>query len=204
MGLVFLDRQHTGQNRRRGALGAARDLDGDGEVTAAESEALWTPYYLLGAEKRLRDLGHDVIPLSDGSYSERHQRANGYMHFGELSVYVAGHLNAGSAGRSGYGAMFYDHRSQHGEMLASQICIQLSERIPELAQEVRTFAAQPGDWTKNAFWTIKGARSVAVCAEPCFIDSAAHRPLFAIDRMEAIGYAIAEGIHAYFALRRTG
>ena len=203
MPLVFLDRQHTGQNRRRSATGASRDLDGDGRITAAETEALWTPYYLLAAEKKLRDYGYDVIPLSDGSYIERHSRANGYLKFGELSVYLAGHLNAGAGTRSGYGSMFWDHRSAHGEMLASQICIQLSEQITELRQEVRTFAARPDDWTKNAYYTIKGVRSVAVCSEPAFIDSSQHRPLFTIAGMEKIGYAIADGIHNYFELRRS-
>jgi len=61
--LVFLDRQHVGQVRRLGSLGAIADVDGDGEKQIHEAEAFWTGYLSLALETNLRELGHDVIPL---------------------------------------------------------------------------------------------------------------------------------------------
>ena len=63
MALVFLDRQHTGKNNRRRSLGAVGDLDGDGQKDIHEAEAIWTARYLLACEIRLRDLGHDFMPI---------------------------------------------------------------------------------------------------------------------------------------------
>ena len=46
MGLIFLDRQHSGQNHKRGASGASRDLDGDGKIEIHEMECVFTAQYL--------------------------------------------------------------------------------------------------------------------------------------------------------------
>lgn len=197
MALVFLDRQHSGKNSRRSSLGAAADLDGDGHKTIHEAEAIWTCRYLLACEIRLRELGHSVIPISDGQYWERHKRCNAYQRPGELGIYIAAHLNAGVGRGIGYGAMFYDYRSTKGKALADEINKMLSSYCPELQEKTKSIAATPENWTKNAFYTIKGVRAIGICAEPAFIDSRAHKPLFSSKGMRAIGEAIAEGIHNF-------
>jgi N-acetylmuramoyl-L-alanine amidase len=198
MALIFLDRQHSGNPSRRSSLGAVDDLNNDGKKEIHEAEAIWTARYLLACEIRLRELGHDVIPISDGRYFERHDRANIYQKGGELGIYIAAHLNAGlSRGGIGYGAMFYDYRSTKGKDLAEQICNQLKIKCPELQNKAKAIRASSEDWTKNAFYTIRGVRAIGICAEPCFIDSAAHKPLFSQKGMRLIGEAIAEGIQNF-------
>lgn len=193
MTVIFLDRQHAGQNRRRSSMGAARDLDGDGQVSIHETEAYFTALYLLACEVRLKELGYDVISLSDGTYSARHQRCNSYQSEDEPAVYVAAHLNAGGGS---YGAMFWDARSSSGAALASAICDKMRANLPELSS-CKSIPAQAEGWTKNAFYCIRGVRAVAVCAEPAFIDSPAHKPLFSKSGMRRIGDALADGIHTY-------
>lgn len=194
MAVVFLDRQHSGKNNRRSALGAADDVDGDGDKDVHDAEAIWTARYLLACEIRLRELGHDVMPISDGSYWERHKRANNYQRQDETGIYIAAHLNAGVGRGIGYGSMFYDFRSAKGKILADAINERLRVACPELQGKVKSIEASPENWTKNAFHTIKGVRAIGICAEPAFIDSSAHKPLFSSKGMRAIGEAIADGI----------
>ena len=82
--LVFIDRQHSGNPRRINARGANRDLNNDGVITADELEAIWTGRISIELEIRLLDMGVKVIPVSDGVYSQRHERVNQYaeMHPG--------------------------------------------------------------------------------------------------------------------------
>lgn len=196
--LIFLDRQHTGQINRIDHTGAARDIDGDGKIAVNEMEAFYTPYYLLSAEIRLRELGYKTIFLSDGSYAERHDRCNKYQaKYGGEAIYIAAHLNAGAGGGTGYGSMFYDHRSTKGASLAKHISEYTAAVLPELRGDCRAIAAKPDNWTKNAFYTIKGVKAYAICAEPAFIDSPAHRPLFNATGMRRIGDCIANGIHSF-------
>ena len=196
--LIFLDRQHTGQINRLHSTGASRDIDGDGKVEIHEMEAFYTPYYLLSAEIRLRELGYKTIFLSDGTYAERHKRCNEYQnqHGGE-AIYIAAHLNAGAGGGDGYGAMFYDHRSTKGASLAKHISEYTAAVLPELKGKCKAIPAKSTDWTKNAYYCIKGVRAYAICAEPAFIDSMAHRPLFNASGMRRIGDCIANGIHSF-------
>jgi len=196
--IIFLDRQHTGQINRLDHTGASRDIDGDGQIAINEQEAFFTPYYLLSAEIRLRELGYKTIFLSDGSYAERHKRCNEYQdkHGGE-AIYIAAHLNAGAGGGDGYGSMFYDHRSSKGKDLAGHISRYMASVLTELRGDCRAIAASPDNWTKNAFYTIKGVKAFAICAEPAFIDSGAHRPLFNAIGMRRIGDALANGIHSF-------
>ena len=198
MGLVFLDRQHSGKNSRRSALGAAADIDGDGHKEIHEAEAIWTARYLLACEIKLREFGHDVIPLSDGQYWELHKRCNAYQKAGENAVYIAAHLNAGVGSGIGYGSMFYDYRSARGKVLADAINEELKIACPELRGKVKSIEASPENWTKNAYYTIRGVRAVGICAEPFFMDSSAHRPLLSDKGMLAVGEAIARGINNYF------
>ena len=46
-------------------------------------------------------------------------------------------------------------------------------------------------------YTIKGVKAYAICAEPAFIDSPAHRPLFNATGMRRIGDCLANGIHSF-------
>ena len=92
--------------------------------------------------------------------------------------------------------MFYDARSGSGPALAKAIAVKLGA-FPELSGGCRAIAALPDNWTKNALYTIKGVRAVAICAEPAFIDTPAHRPLFTASGMRRIGEAMAEGIAQY-------
>lgn len=190
--LVFLDRQHVGQVRRLGSLGAIADVDGDGEKQIHEAEAFWTGYLSLALETNLRELGHDVIPLSDGSYAERHARVNQYSaHYGEQCVYLALHLNAGGGD---YGAMFYDHRSGRGADLADSIAQSMMNHIRRLPS-VRKIAASGADWTKNAYYTIKGVgAAVAICSEPLFIDNETHQKLLNTEGLAQLAWAMAKGI----------
>ena len=196
--LVFLDRQHTGQPHRLQHTGANRDFNGDGLIAVREQEAFFTPLYLLSAEMRLRELGHDTIFISDGSYAERHQRCNEYQRqIGGDAIYIAAHLNAGAGNTDGYGSMFYDYRSTQGRQLALKICEQMAATLPELKEDCRAIAAKPDNWTKNAYYTIKGVKAYSICAEPAFMDSAAHSNLFSAVGMRMIGDALANGIHNF-------
>ena len=202
---VFLDRQHAGrQGRRRGDLGARADLNRDGRLSMAEREAILTPRYLIAAEMLLRSRGFDVIPLSDGSYSERHQRVNAYAaragHTASRpAVYVAAHLNAGGGS---YGSAFYHYRSSahNGPALAGLIAEQL-QTFPQIS-EGKAIASKPSPhWTKNAFYTIRGLGGavVAICFEPLFIDNPAHLGLLSEEGLASIGEALAVGISEWAA-----
>ena len=94
--LVILDRQHSGQINRLTSIGAAADLDGNGEASIHEAEAFWTGYLSMSIELNLRQNDIHVIPISDGSYQERHSRVNDYAaRYTGPVVYIALHLNAG-------------------------------------------------------------------------------------------------------------
>lgn len=186
--IVYIDRQHAGKPNSLRDLGASRDLDGDGRITAAEQEAIWTARIAIELEIHLRDRGIEVMPISDGIYSARHKRVNAYQaHHPGPSVYLAMHLNAGGGD---YGAWFYDHRSSQGAELADSLCSALGPII-EIPQ--KAIAAQRSDWTKNAFNTIRGVGApVAICCEPFFIDT--HARLLSIGGISKVARGMAEGI----------
>ncbi len=197
---AILDRQHTGKSAASADMGAWADLDGDGIQDVQEYEALITPRYLLHAEVCIRSAGHGVIPISDGTYVERHSRMIKYARQTPAQRFaaVAAHLNAGDGD---YGSVFHDARSTAGKALAEAIAAGLRARCPELAR-VRVFAASPNDWTANALATIAGiyagpANLAGVCFEPCFINHVDHRPLLQGPGLQRIGMALADGIHAW-------
>lgn len=197
MALIFLDRQHAGKpGRKVSDRGAQADLDGDGKIEVHEREAMLTPKYLLNAEERLLELGHDVITLSDGWYSERHNRVNRYSQgVSGPKVYVAAHINAGGGD---YGAVFYDSRSSSGPKLAQKIAIKMKNACPEIDGGIKIIPAKPDDWTLHANNTIRGVGSpVAICFEPCFIDNDTHKVLLTEAGLSRIGIALAEGIHSW-------
>jgi N-acetylmuramoyl-L-alanine amidase len=64
-------------------------------------------------------------------------------------------------------------------------------RIPS----VRKIAASPSDWTKNAWYTIKGVgEAVAICSEPLFIDNETHQKLLSTQGLAQLAWAMAKGI----------
>jgi len=200
--VVYLDRQHSGKPGRKARdTGASFDIDGDGSISIHEQEALLTPRYLWAAELALREMGHTVIPISDGSYGDRHRRVNAYAGTFPTSTpqfYISAHLNAGWSGNPGsaYGAIFYDHRSRSGPELASRVAKQLRMVAPEL-NGVKCIAARPDDWTKNAWATIQVQQPIALCFEPAFIDCPEHSEILTPEGLAAIGRSLAAGINAY-------
>lgn len=190
--LVFLDRQHVGQISHLDSVGAIADVNHDGVLEIHEAEAMWTGAISLALELNLRNAGVKVMPITDGSYPERHARVNEYAaRYGGKCVYIALHLNAGGGG---YGAMFYDHRSGNGANLADSIAEAMEHDLPEIST-VKKIPATSADWTKNAYYTIKGVGSpVAICSEPLFIDNEEHQKLLNAAGIERLAQAMATGV----------
>lgn len=187
MPLVFLDRQHSGRwGDRRGDLGAT--------APSGRREALLTPLYLYAAELRLRELGHEVLPISHGTYAQRHAWANEIAEgYAGRSAYVAAHINAGGGD---YGLVCYDHRSgaSNGPALAAAVARILQAQMGIV---VRAERASPSSWS-SAYGTISTLRRpVGLCFEPYFIDT--HQAFSTEEGLERIGRALAEGIHAWTA-----
>ena len=187
---IYIDVQHMGDPIKKGRMGAAF---GD---KISETEAFFTSLYAFWMGMRLRELGHEVINMSDGTYPSRHERVNEYDQRnvgGPKSIYIAAHLNAGGGS---YSAMFYHHQSTHGVALAKAMNAKIKERTD--ISSVKAIPSCSEDWTKNAFYCIKNVgRPIAICAEPLFLDNPSHQKLLNIDGMYAIGFAMADGIHEF-------
>ena len=188
--IVFIDRQHSGNPKRLESRGAVYDVDGD---ATPEREAMITGQIALALEKILLMLEISVIPISDGTYSERHKRVNEYaaMFPDRKCVYLAMHLNAGGGS---YGAFFYHHASTSGELLAKYMGHNLELAGVGVAKG-KAIPSQSEDWTKNAFYCIKGiGRPVAICCEPCFMDNPDHAKHLNTMGIQKIALAMANGI----------
>ena len=190
--LVIIDRQHAGQIKHLDSIGAVADVDGNGTAEIHEAEAIWTGYLSLSLELHLRTHGVKVMPISDGSYPERHARANEYAaRYNGPCIYLAMHFNAGGGN---YGAMFYDHRSAAGADLADYIAASMEAELTEI-YTVKKIPCSGADWTKNAYYTIKGVgRPVAICSEPLFIDNEQHQKLLNEQGIARLAYAMCQGI----------
>jgi N-acetylmuramoyl-L-alanine amidase len=199
MGLCILDRQHVGDPNNLKNTGASGDLDQNGRVDIAEREGMLTALYGLALEQRLRELGHDVILIADGRYSERHARANAYAKgYPGKVAYLALHLNAGGGA---YGCFLHDHRSTGGKRLANIAAQWIRGALPELAQ-VHAFGAAPGEPWGRAFSTISGVyegRAVGLCVEPCFLDGPHAASLLSSSGLRRIGSALADAVHSYLS-----
>lgn len=197
--IVYLDRQHAGKPYSPQDRGAWGDLDANGRPDVEEREAWLTAQYLLEIERDLLPAGVAVLPISDGSYAERHRRVNSYARRYDVpQLYLAAHLNAGGGT---YGSIFYDQRSAAGQVAASRVAASLGVLVGELTA-VHVVPAGPGRW-ERAWNTIAGifaGRAVAICVEPAFIDSAAHAHLMRTAGLRRIGRAIARGILDYVEL----
>jgi hypothetical protein len=154
-------------------------------------EALYTGYISLMIEEKLLENGVKVLPIGDGTYTERHNRVNEYSKSfkNEKQVYLALHLNAGG----GDYASFFHMGSEGGASLASAICDKLREaNLPGLVRCLPK-PCTPDDWTKNAHYCIRGVKSpIALCCEPLFMDT--HRDLLTMESLRVIAGAIASGI----------
>tara|TARA_R110000765_G_scaffold84023_2_gene162820 strand:- start:1670 stop:2239 length:570 start_codon:yes stop_codon:yes gene_type:complete len=188
--MIYIDVQHTGQAKRPNAMGASI---GD---KMEEQEAYWTGLYAFFCGMRLRELGYDVIQLSDGNYKARHARVNWYEenYPQEKSVYLACHINAGGGSSS---IMFYDHRSGNGKKLAKCMADSMS-KLTQISTS-KTRPATPDDWTKNAYYTIKGVQKpVGICVEPFFIDNPENQELLTLDNIKRVGDLLADGVHLWY------
>ena len=184
--LVILDRQHTGKPSNPGDTGGM-------SASCCREEARMVSVYLSAAEWALRAEGVDVIPMSDGSYAERHGRARSYASRRPTSLYVAGHMNAGGGD---YGAVFYDHRSTAGAAAAEFISRSLQSSCPELGG-TKIIPSRTGHWTANAYYTIRGVysgRPCGICYEPAFMDRLEHETMMTNEGLERIGCSLARGI----------
>jgi hypothetical protein len=189
--IVYIDRQHAGKPNKIDDRGAGADIDGNGTKDTHEMEAHWTGYLALMLESKLMMMGYHVMPISDGTYSQRHERVNEYAKLfpGEKQIYLAMHLNAGGGD---YCAMFYHHQSTSGKDLAIEICNGIQQFQPEITK-YKQIAAQPTDWTEHAYNTIKGVQKpIAICSEPLFMDT--HKHLISIEGFSKLALGIATGI----------
>ncbi len=193
---IVLDRQHAGKGPGSPDYGAQADLDGDGRVEVHEREAMLTPGYILAAERRLVELGHEVIALSDGSYAARASRAIGYA----ADVVIACHVNAGGGD---HGLVVHTPGSIKGADLARHVLDALGLACPELRRTIRGVYADDG--AKTPIYTRAAtcigpyarARPVAAVFEPGFLDREEHRSMFTPEGLDRIGVALAEGLHRY-------
>jgi|DEB0MinimDraft_6_1074348.scaffolds.fasta_scaffold01219_7 N-acetylmuramoyl-L-alanine amidase len=190
MVIVYLDRQHCGK--------PSKPMDRGASVTPAPAfgmgrEAMYTGYLSLLLEEKLLDLGATVFSVSDGEYRDRHRRVNDIAsQFEGPQVYLSLHLNAGNGD---YASFFHHHLSSNGKNLAEKIAARMEshqEKFPEIKRYLAK-AANPDDWTRNAYYTIRGVSDpVAICCEPMFIDT--HREYLTLPHLESIANSIAVGI----------
>lgn len=185
--IVFIDRQHAGKPNNPEDRGASVEPLSFG----LGLEAMYTGYLSLMIEEKLLENGVKVIPISDGFYPDRHKRVNEYSKRfkNEEQVYLALHLNSGGGDYSS----FFHMGSTDGADLASAICDKVREAsLPGLVRCLPKRCSS-GDWTKNAWYTIKGVGSpIAICCEPLFMDT--HRDLLTMESLRSIASAIASGI----------
>jgi len=196
MPLIVLDRQHVGKPGQND-LGAWGDFDKDNKAEVEELEAIFTGFYGLYCEVRLRELGHNVISLSDGFYSERHKRACLYG----ADVYIALHLNAG---KGSYASCFYDYRSSSGKGLATCIANEFKKQLPVTDSQIHE--TKPGGDFPRPYNCIDGVFSgkpVACLVEPLFIDNLKHQQFLSSEsNIHVLGYSLAEGINNWLLQRK--
>lgn len=191
--IVALDWQHQGKPYAPTDRGAAYDQDGDGIVTPHEHEVVFTGMDIIYAAASLRQLGHTVYVLSDGTYKQRAQRAAAYG----ARVYVAMHRNAG---KGEYGFLGYDKHTRKGpdglsgDVVAFHVARRLGAALPELSEVKRV--ACSATLARRAYSTIRHAPNgvIGLCFEPGFLDNPKHRRLTTGEGSRLIGHSLATGI----------
>ena len=188
--LVFLDRQHS---KAPGDLGASTEGHNSSKPYHTTEVAL-TPTYIQAASAKLAKMGDMSVFLGSGDYGLRAHIARevvGYIS-GVEPVYLACHLNAGLKDPSdAYGVVFYDAARPATAGLAEWIASELN-RVT--GNRTKVIGAKPGDWTKNAYSTIRHISQFmpAFCLEPCFVEQ---DHLMTPEKLHAMGEAIALGVH---------
>ena len=180
--LVAISIDHAGKPSR---------LDDRGAAAGELQEVSLVRAYTDAIDHELRELGHQVVILSDGEYRDRWKRADGYG----ADVYLACHMNACGGD---YGLIVHDYRSLRGERLAEAIASEISD----LGWRCRSEPGRPDDDGQprdedytEAWNCIAGVKAVAVCVEPYFVDGPRAREV--AQRYQEIGAAIARGIDQY-------
>jgi len=196
--IVIFDRQHYGKPNRPDDLGAAIDLDGDGNIEDQEKEANLTPLYYLPAKRTLEALGQSVYVLDSGWYSDRHKRANAIAAANpdKKVAYIACHVNAG---KGDYSVMIHDQRSGNGSRLALALSAAIADHAISGIQRSLVRAASADNAWKRGYSTIKGIYSgpnniSGVCLEPYFIDRQDHQWLATPEGGEALAEALVSGL----------
>jgi hypothetical protein len=102
-----------------------------------------------------------------------------------------------TAGGGHYGAFFYDARSSAGHELAEDLCDGMRSSIKTI-REFKAIECKTDNWTKNAFYTIKGVgKPVAICCEPIFMDT--HMELLNAFGASQIALGMAHGLSKWSA-----
>ncbi len=200
--IVIFDRQHYGKPGRSD-LGAAYDVDADGDIGWQEREANLTPMYYEPAIAMLQAAGAVVHVLDSGWYHERHAEACRISRANPVEpvAYIACHVNAGGGD---YAAVIHDARSRRGEDLAESLALALGESRLPVARSIVRPAKASGSW-RRAFTTIKGVYAgtpespstpwlCGVCFEPYFLDQPDHASLATREGGRRIAQALATGL----------
>jgi len=180
---IYVDVQHSGKPdkpRDRGATGNGWDEVGATRLIANGIEHACVTYADV----------HCII-LSDGRYSSRHKRVNDYHNrIGGKAVYLALHLNALDS-KPHKGVIFFHYQSKKGPALAQAVADAIK---PAVGPTIPT-PCESGDWTRNAYATIRGVREpIALCLEPFYIDSPAAKEWLFAEALEALGVEIAAAV----------
>lgn len=201
-GLVIWDRQHAGKRSRPSDMGAAADVDQDGQVEVWEREAELTPSYIGPGLSQVRELGADahlIDPLGAGlqaDYPPRHAQAAHLAQPRLWAAYLACHLNAGAGN---YGLVGYDPDSPGGRLLAQHIADELERSIPVISR--CRVEALTGRWARG-LPTIQGIlrgpqQLSGVLVEPLFIDAPEHQAYMTAGGLVEVGRALARGAVAW-------
>ena len=181
---IAVDAQHIGKPGR--CLDRGASAGGYREVDVATA-------YALGLDRRLIELGHDVLWVGAGEYRARWALADSWG----AQIYLACHCNAGGQGRD-EALIFYDLRSNRGRTLAVSVATGLLGRALAARPDTNG-TARDADYSE-AFATISGVRAVALCLEPLFLDGARTQARLQADGHpwglgQEIGRSIADHLH---------
>lgn len=213
---VFFDPGHGAKRKAGGVLwdpGAMADINGDGVIEAAETEAhqlrLLAPE-VAGRLDALEGLSAEVIPdtFDAADYSDSHRYASEQAHArGHICVYLALHFNAAASGlvRRGLVAHYKESalsRRAARQMASAWTAMLVPTDLITSAQAVAVAADSTQDSYRRMHYCIRhvgyfhrGGRVVpvpniaALCLEPCDLRLVG-------DRMPAVADAIAYGIVA--------
>lgn len=202
-GLTIWDRQHAGKRTRPTDMGAAADIDGDGQIEVWEREAELTPIYAEAGMAELTRLGlasHFIDPKGAGlqaDYPARHREAVALAQDRSWTAYLACHLNAGGGN---YGLVGYVPGSTRGRALAEAIAAELQASVHVISRcRVEALA---GNWARG-LPTIGGAMSTSapwlagVLLEPLFVDAPEHQSYIHQGGLTEVGRAIARGVRRW-------